>query len=158
MIYRRVNPEKLEAVRGNLDVTIRQAMLRIAEIGMPNVDCELCARGLMMISYNPANERIKRRYFTYLAEALAHSQQTVDAAAKAIARFEEYAGRRDFKKFHIQQAKGFKQHLSDQRAARSGNPLSKATLYATLAALKRYFIWLARRQPGQQISNPILRR
>jgi hypothetical protein len=40
MIYRRVNPEKLEAVRGNLDVTIRQAMLRIAEIGMPNVDCD----------------------------------------------------------------------------------------------------------------------
>src|SRR6476620_1203190 len=101
----------------------------------------------MMISYNPANERIKRRYFTYLAEALGHSQQTVDAAAKAIARFEEYAGRRDFKKFHIEQAKGFKQHLSDQRAARSGNPLSKATLYATLAALKRYFIWLAG-QPG----------
>jgi len=30
----------LEAVRGNLDVTIRQAMLRIAEIGMPNVDCD----------------------------------------------------------------------------------------------------------------------
>ena len=38
MIYRRVNPEKLEAVRGNLDVRNRQAMLRIAENGMPNVD------------------------------------------------------------------------------------------------------------------------
>jgi site-specific recombinase XerD len=94
-----------------------------------------------------ANERIKRRYFTYLAEALGHSGQTIDAVAKAIARFEAYTKWRDFKKFHIEQAKGFKQSLSDQRGSWSGEPLSKATLYATLTALKRFFIWLAG-QPG----------
>jgi integrase len=63
--------------------------------------------------------------------------------ATAIARFEAYTKWRDFKKFHIEQAKGFKQSLSDQRGSRSGEPLSKATLYATLTALKRFFIWLA---------------
>ena len=67
--------------------------------------------------------------------------------AKAIARFEAYTKWRDFKKFHIEQAKGFKRSLADQRGKRSGEPLSKATLYATLTALRRFFIWLAG-QPG----------
>ena len=73
-----------------------------------------------MTSHSAANERIKRRYFIYLAEALGHNQQTIDAVAKAIARFEAYTKWRDFKKFHIEQAKGFKQSLSDQRGSRSG--------------------------------------
>jgi integrase len=37
--------------------------------------------------------------------------------------------------------------LADQQSHRSGEPLSKATLYATVTALKRFFIWLAG-QPG----------
>ena len=93
-----------------------------------------------MTDHNAANERIKRQYFTYLAEALGHSEQSV---AKAIARFEAYTKWRDFKKFHTEQAKGFKRSLADQRGKRSGEPLSKATLYATLTALRRFFIWLA---------------
>src|SRR5262245_15517089 len=100
-----------------------------------------------MISHNAANERIKRQYFTYLAEAQGHSEQTIDAVAKAIARFEAHTRYKDFKAFHVEQAKAFKRDLADQRAYRSGEPLSKATLYATLSALKRFFIWLAG-QPG----------
>ena len=100
-----------------------------------------------MTSYNAANERMKRQYFAYLAEAQGHSEPTIDAVAKAIARFEEYTKWRDFKRFHIEQAKGFKHSLADQRGCRSGEPLSKATLYATLSALKRFFVWLAG-QPG----------
>src|SRR5688572_18964525 len=96
-----------------------------------------------MTSYNAANERMKRQYFAYLAEAQGHSDQTIDTVAKAIARFEEYTKWRDFRRFHIEQAKGFKHSLADQRGRRSGEPLSKATLYATLAALKRFFVWLA---------------
>jgi integrase len=96
-----------------------------------------------MSTYNATNERIKRRYFTYLAEALGHSEPTIDAVAKAIARFEAYTKWRDFRKFHVEQAKGFKHSLSDQHSSRSGEPLSKATLYATLTTLKRFFIWLA---------------
>jgi hypothetical protein len=108
-----------------------------------------------MTNYNPANERMKRQYFNYLAEARGHSEQTIDAVAKAIARFEAYTKWRDFKRFHIEQAKGFKQSLADQRGHRSGEPLSKATLYATLTALQRFFHWLAG-QPGykSRISYP----
>ena len=100
-----------------------------------------------MTSYNATNERVKRHYFAYLAEALGHSDQTIDAVAKAIARFEAFTKGKDFKKFHIEQAKGFKLSLADRRGSRSGEPLSKATLYATLTALKRFFVWLAG-QPG----------
>ena len=100
-----------------------------------------------MTSYNAANERMKRQYFAYLAEAQGHSEQTIDAVAKAIARFEAYTRYKDFKTFHIEQAKAFKRDLADQRGHRSGEPLSKATLYATLTALKRFFVWLAG-QPG----------
>ena len=67
--------------------------------------------------------------------------------AKAIARFEAYSRYKDFKTFHIEQAKGFKRYLADQCSERSGELLSKATLYATLTALKRFVLWLAG-QPG----------
>src|SRR5215467_820925 len=100
-----------------------------------------------MKNHNAVNERIKRQYFTYLAEALGQSEQSIDAAAKAIARFEAYIRCKDFKSFHIEQPKGFKRDLADQRGHRSGEPLSKATLYATLTTLKRFFVWLAG-QPG----------
>jgi integrase len=66
--------------------------------------------------------------------------------AKAIDRFEVYTRHKDFKAFHIEQARAFKRELSEQRG-RSGEPLSKATLYATLTTLKRFFVWLAG-QPG----------
>jgi len=100
-----------------------------------------------MISYNAANERMKRQYFAYLAEAQGHSEQSIDAVAKAISRFEAYTRYKDFKAFHIEQAKAFKRDLADQRGHHSGEPLSKATLYATLTALKRFFVWLAG-EPG----------
>jgi integrase len=96
-----------------------------------------------MTSYNAANERMKRQYFAYLAEAQGHSGQTIDAVAKAIARFEAYTRYKDFKTFHIEQAKAFKRDLADQRGQRSGELLSKATLYSTLTILRRFFIWLA---------------
>ena len=37
-----------------------------------------------MTKHNPENERIKRKHFAYLKEAKRHSEQTVDAAAKAM--------------------------------------------------------------------------
>src|SRR5215467_14218780 len=96
-----------------------------------------------MKTHNPQNERIKRAYFTYLTEAKGFSEATLDGVAKALNRFETYTRFRDFKAFHIEQAKGFKAHLSEQQSLRSKDPLSKATL----SALKRFFLWLAG-QPG----------
>ena len=57
---------------------------------------------------NAGNERIKRRYFTYMKEARRQSEDSVDNAAAAIARFEAYTGQRDFKAFRVEQAVGFK--------------------------------------------------
>jgi integrase len=100
-----------------------------------------------MKKHNPANERIKRTYFGFLKEAKRHSDPTVDAAAKALNRFEVYTKYRDFKTFHFEQAIAFKRHLAEQRGQKSGEKLSKATLHGTLTQLKRFFQWLAW-QPG----------
>ncbi len=100
-----------------------------------------------MTIYNPENVRIKRKYFAYLKEAKRHSEPTVDAAAKALSRFEEYNRYRNFKAFHFEQAIAFKKHLAEQTGQRSGEKLSKATLHATLTQLKQFFFWLAG-QPG----------
>lgn len=100
-----------------------------------------------MANHNPENERIKRQYFAFLKEAKRHSEPTVDAVAKALARFEDGTRYRDFKAFHFEQAIAFKKRLAEQLGQRTGEKLSKATLHATLAHLKRFFQWLAG-QPG----------
>jgi hypothetical protein len=40
MIYRHINPQKIGAVRGGLDVTFTQAEARIEETTKPNVNCD----------------------------------------------------------------------------------------------------------------------
>ena len=100
-----------------------------------------------MRTHSPENERIKRAYFIYLKEARRLSEHSIDAAAAALSRFEEYTKYRDFKRFHIQQAVGFKRKLADQVSQRTGERLSSSTLFATLNALRAFFHWLAG-QPG----------
>ncbi len=100
-----------------------------------------------MTKPNPANERIKRDYLTYLAEALGRDEATIDTVAKAIARFEESTGRRDFNRFHREQAVAFKKRLADAVNLRTGERLSKSTLLSTLRDLRAFFFWLAH-QPG----------
>jgi integrase/recombinase XerD len=100
-----------------------------------------------MAAHHPDNERIKRKYFAYLKEAKRHSEPTVDAVAKALARFEEDTKYRDFRKFHFELAIAFKRRLTEQQNQRTGEKLSKATLHSTLGHLRAFFHWLAG-QPG----------
>lgn len=100
-----------------------------------------------MATHNASNERIKRRYFTYLREAARLSEQSVDAAAKSIASFESYTRFRDFKTFRVEQAVAFKKYLSETPSETTGVLLSKSTLHSTLAQVKRFFQWLSW-QPG----------
>lgn len=100
-----------------------------------------------MATHNPKNERIKRQYFAFLKEAKRQSEDSVDAVAKALARFEADTRARDFKAFHFELAVAFKRRLAEQVSQVTGERLSKATLHATLAHLKRFFQWLAG-QPG----------
>lgn len=96
-----------------------------------------------MPTHNAENERLKHRYFAYLKEAQRRGEPSVDAAAKAFSRFETYTRFKSFRAFHYEQAVGFKQHLAEQTNARTRKPLSKATIFSTLAALKAFFFWLA---------------
>lgn len=100
-----------------------------------------------MRKFNAENERLKRRYFTYLGEAQRYDKASVDAVAKSLSRFEEYSKFRDFKLFNINVAVAFKRHLAQQTNARTGETLSKSTLHHTLSALRNFFHWLAG-QPG----------
>jgi site-specific recombinase XerD len=100
-----------------------------------------------MIKRNGENERVKRRYLVYLKEAKGRDNASIDAAAGAVERFEEYVKRRDFRNFHIEQARGFKAHLLAATNTRNGKPLSASTVHGTLAAVKAFFVWLAD-QPG----------
>ena len=100
-----------------------------------------------MKKHNEKNERVKRAYFAYLKEAQRYSEQSVDAVAMAIARFERATSFRDFATFHHQQAVAFKRTLSQQPNNRGTGTLSKSTITSTLSALRNFFHWLAGR-PG----------
>jgi integrase len=100
-----------------------------------------------MQKHCPDNERIKREYRKFLKHAHGRSEASLDMAAKAIDRFEQYTRHRNFKEFRRQQAIGFGEHLAEQTNERSGNALSRGTRHSTLAALRSFFQWLAR-EPG----------
>ena len=89
------------------------------------------------------NERMKRHYLQFLADVKGRDEASLDAVAKAIERFDDYNRRKHFKKFHVEQARGFKAHLMEQSNVRTGAPLSASTIKSTLAILKAFFIWLA---------------
>ncbi|TXH49239.1 MAG: site-specific integrase [Burkholderiaceae bacterium] len=96
-----------------------------------------------MPTHHPDNERIKRQYFVFLKEAKRQSEASVDAVAQAIARFEVDTRYRDFRSFRSEQAVAFKRRLAERTSEATGEVLSAATQYATLAHLKRFFQWLA---------------
>jgi integrase/recombinase XerC len=97
--------------------------------------------------FSPENERIKRRYFDFLAGPKRHSQATVDQVAAALADFEASTGFRDFRQFRIEQAQSYQRRLSNSTNEATGRPLAKATISARLAALKSFVQWLSM-QPG----------
>ena len=100
-----------------------------------------------MAKHNTANARIKRKYFDHLKESQRRGEASIDAVAKALARFEEANAHKDFKSFHRAQAVAFKHKLDSHPAVRTGKPLSRATVHSTLSALRAFFVWLAG-QPG----------
>src|SRR5688572_16092309 len=90
---------------------------------------------------HPQNERIKRQYLTYLEEARRMNASSVDHVAAALALFEESTGHRDFRKFHVEQARRFKRRLNEHINLATGKPLAKATIHSRLMALKTFFVW-----------------
>lgn len=106
-----------------------------------------------MARYCPENEKIKRAYATYLEAANGKQGASIDAALKAIERFEESTGRRPFRRFHIEQARAFRLKLADATGPK-GSPLSAATITSTLRALRSFFLWLSREPGYRRALNP----
>jgi integrase len=96
------------------------------------------------MKHNPVNERIKRKYLVFLKDSQGQSEPSVNSHAMAIDRFQDYTGFKDFKTFHFEQARAFKNRLTEQVSKTTSQKLSKATLHSTLAALKKFFQWLSR--------------
>ena len=61
-----------------------------------------------MPKYCSENERVKRDYAFFLETASGKQDATIDAALRAIDRFETSTGHRPFSKFHIEQARSFR--------------------------------------------------
>jgi site-specific recombinase XerD len=104
-----------------------------------------------MRKHNPKNERIKRDYFTWLAEADRQSEHSVNQAAAAIAEFERSTRYKDFARFHREQAMAFKRQLLDYRSPDTGKPLATATIHARLMAVKKFFKFLIGREGFRRI-------
>ena len=100
-----------------------------------------------MRMHNPENEIAKREYLLWLRNSRGRSEDTIDAAAAAIDRFETFNRYADFGKFRREQAISFKASLADALNPRTGKPLSKSTLVSTLNTVRAFFEWLAR-EPG----------
>ncbi len=93
-----------------------------------------------MIKRNPKNERIKRQYGEFLKHADGKAEATIRQVEKAIQRYEAFTSSADFATFDHRRARAFKAHLVERG-------LSKATMFSSVTALKRFFGWLAH-QPG----------
>src|SRR5215470_4829617 len=99
-----------------------------------------------MPKYCPENEKKKRDYAFFLEAANGKQSATIDAALRAIERFELSTNRKPFRKFHIEQARSFRARLIEEPGA-NGKPLSAATIASTLKHLRNFFLWLSR-EPG----------
>lgn len=92
---------------------------------------------------NAANERLKHRYVAYLRGARQLGEHSIDQVLAALNRFEDYSRRKSFKDFRLEQAIGFKKHLSTVDTKSGGGKLSKATTTSTLYAMREFIAWLA---------------
>ncbi|MDF1856501.1 tyrosine-type recombinase/integrase [Pseudooceanicola sp.] len=91
---------------------------------------------------NEKNERLKRRFLEYRKYARQLSDKSLDRELASLERFDVWNGRKDFGKFHIEWAMGFRTHLEQAKSA-SGKPLGKSTTRAILATLREFTLWLS---------------
>ena len=71
---------------------------------------------------NAKNKRLKRRFLEYRKFARQLSDKTLDREIAALERFDVWNGRKDFARFRIEQAMGFRTYL-EQSKTKTGKPL-----------------------------------
>ncbi|KCV81861.1 site-specific recombinase XerC [Actibacterium atlanticum] len=91
---------------------------------------------------NEKNERTKRAFLTYRKHSEQVSDKTLDREIAALERFDVWNGRKDFAKFHIDWAVGFRAHL-DHAKGPTGKPLAKSTTRAIMATMRAFTLWLS---------------
>ncbi|MFZ4126224.1 MAG: tyrosine-type recombinase/integrase [Rickettsiales bacterium] len=96
-----------------------------------------------MTKYNAKNERIKRKYFSYLKDATGKSDATIEGVRASLLLYEEQTGFKDFGALHSEQIIAFKKKLCSQRNQRTGKQISIATVHTTVQHLKAFYRWLA---------------
>ncbi|MFK7942434.1 MAG: tyrosine-type recombinase/integrase [Paracoccaceae bacterium] len=94
---------------------------------------------------NEQNERIKRRFLEWRKHAKRLSEKSVNREIAALERFDVWNGRKDFARFHIQQAMDFRAHLEKAKGP-TGKPLGKSTIRAILATLREFMLWLSQQE------------
>ncbi len=94
---------------------------------------------------NEKNERTKRAFLIYRKHSDQVSEKTLDREIAALERFDIWNGRKDFAKFHIDWAVGFRAHL-DQAKGQSGKPLAKSTTRAIMATMRAFILWLSQQE------------
>lgn len=92
---------------------------------------------------NEANERIKRRYLEYRKFAGQLGEASLDKEAAAIERFDMWNARKDYRRFHIEQAMGFRNHLEAEVNPRTGKLLGRSTRDGIMKPLQQFFAWLS---------------
>lgn len=97
----------------------------------------------MMRTFNPENERQKRRYLHYAKAAKRLSEASLDRIAASIDRFQSLTNLKPFSKFHVEQVIAFRNKLDTENHHRTGKPLSASVRKAVLADCKGFFLWLA---------------
>lgn len=94
---------------------------------------------------NEKNERIKRAFLTYRKHAGQVAEKTLDREIAALERFDVWNGRKDFAKFHVDWAVGFRAHL-DKAKGQGGQPLAKSTARAIMATMRAFTLWLSQQE------------
>jgi len=89
------------------------------------------------------NERIKRKYISWLEGAEGFSEKSITAVEKALWRFEEFTKDDDYANFNDKQAEVFKKYLTTHKNKRSKKLLSLRSQYHMLRHIHNFFTWLS---------------
>lgn len=95
-----------------------------------------------MAKENPKNERVKRAFFRWLAEADGCCASTVGNIENAILLWQEFSKDEDFALFNGDKAIEFKRWLVKRQFR--DKPISVVTYHAYLRYLRKFFTWLVR--------------
>jgi integrase len=93
------------------------------------------------VKINIKNERVKRKFFTWLKEAEGLCDSTINGIDKAILLYEDFTKRADFTSLKPDKAIGFKKWLAKRKF--KGKQISVPTFHSYLRCLRRFFSWLS---------------